>query len=909
MKTLLLPLYLIVVFSTVVLSQPVITSFTPTSGSIGTSVTISGTGFSSIPTNNIVYFGATRATVTAATATQLTVTVPTGATYQPITVLVNGLVAYSKLPFSTAYPGWGKVDATSFLPKVDFATGSAPYSVAIGDLDGDGKADLAVADPSGISVFRSTSAPGAISYAAKIDFATGSYPSITIGDLDGDGKADLAVTNSGTVSVFRNTGIPGTISYAAKIDFTTGGYPSSVAIGDLDGDGKADLAVTNNSNTLSVFRNTGTPGTISYAAKIDFATGAVPTSVTIGDLDGDGKADLAVANNNTNTLSVFRNTGTPGTIGYAAKIDFTTGGYPTSVAIGDLDGDGKVDLAVANNSNTLSVFRNTGTPGTISYAAKIDFATGSHPGSIAIGDLDGDGKADLAVAYSFSNSLSVFQNTGAPGAVSYAPKIDFATGSNPRSVSIGDLDGDGKADLAVASWSSNTLSVLRHEPKLNQTITFSPLPNKMVGDAPFTLTASASSGLPVSYTSSNATVATVTGNTVTIVGSGITLITASQSGNSIYATASQVQRFLSVGPPPQITSFTPASGPVGTSVTISGTGFSSTSSNNIVYFGATRAAVTAATATQLTVTVPTGATYQPITVLVNGIIAYSKFPFSTTYPGWGKVDATSFLPKVDFATGTNTNPYSVAIGDLDGDGRADLAVANYSINTISVFRNTGAPGSYAAQIDFATAANPISVAIGDLDGDGKADLAVANYVQNTLSVFRNTGTPGTISYQAKIDFATGTNPYSVAIGDLDGDGRADLAVTNYSGNTLSVFRNTGTPGAISYEAKIDFATGASPYSVAIGDLDGDGRADLAVANYSNNTISVFRNTGTPGTVSYAAKIDFATGANPFSVAIGDLDGDGKADLAVTNLWSNTLSVFRNTGTPGTKFLSSFSIHR
>ncbi|MFN5430799.1 MAG: FG-GAP-like repeat-containing protein [Cyclobacteriaceae bacterium] len=886
-----------------VLSQPVITSFTPTSGPVGTSVTISGTGFSSTPVNNIVYFGATRAAVTTATATQLNVAVPIGATYQPITLLVNGLVGYSKFPFSTTYPGWGKVDATSFLPKVDVATGTFHTSLAIGDLDGDGKADLAVTTSINVvSIFRNTGTSGVISYAAQINFPTGLYPaSVAIGDLDGDGKADLAVTNRGsnTISVFRNTGTPGAISYAAKIDFATGSSPRSIAFGDLDQDGRTDLAVTNYShNTVSVFRNTGTPGTISYAAKIDFPTGLYPASVGIGDLDGDGKADLAVASSGSNRISVLRNTGTSGTISYAAKIDFATNFYAHRVAIGDLDGDGKADLAVANSgSSTISVLRNTGTPGTISYAAKIDFAADSDPNSLAIGDLDGDGKADLAVTNGGSSTVSVFRNTGTPGTISYAAKIDFATGLGPVSLAIGDLDGDGKADLAVMN--GNTLSFLWHEPRPSQTITFNPLPNRALGDSPFTLTASSSSGLPISYMSSNTTVATITGNTVTIVGRGYTLITAFQGGNSTFLPASAVQQLLFVGPLPQITGFTPTSGPVGTAVTITGTGFNSTPANNIVYFGAMRATVTAATATQLTVTVPTGATYQPITVLVSGLVGYSKFPFSTTYPGWGKVDVTSFLPKVDFATGAS--PGSIAIGDLDGDGKADLAMTNFSSNTLSVFRNTGTTStiSYAAKIDFATGAGPKSVTIGDLDGDGKADLAVTNYNSYTLSVFRNTGTPGAISYAAKIDFAISAFPSSVAIGDLDGDGRADLAVANGGNGTLSIFRNTGMPGTISYAAKIDFATGLGPVSLAIGDLDGDSKADLAVANFDGNTISVLRNTGTPGTISYAAKIDFATGSGPKSLAIGDLDGDGKADLAVANGGISTVSVFRNTGMPGT----------
>ncbi|MCA6412780.1 MAG: VCBS repeat-containing protein, partial [Cytophagales bacterium] len=279
-------------------------------------------------------------------------------------------------------------------------------------------------------------------------------------------------------------------------------------------------------------------------------------SVSIGDLDGDGKADLAVANYNSNTVSVFRNTGSAGTISYAAKVDFATGTNPASVSIGDLDGDGKADLAVANQiSNTVSVFRNTGSAGTISYAAKVDFTTGSAPISVSIGDLDGDGKADLAVANYNSNTVSVFRNTGSAGTISYAAKVDFATGSGPYSVSIGDLDGDGKADLAVANASSNTVSVIRNNPVFPQTITFPALSNKTFGDAPFTLSATASSSLTVSYASSNTSVATVSGNTVTIVGAGTTTITASQAGNTNFAAATSVPQTLTVNQASQTITF------------------------------------------------------------------------------------------------------------------------------------------------------------------------------------------------------------------------------------------------------------------------------------------------------------------------------------------------------------------
>ena len=157
------------------------------------------------------------------------------------------------------------------------------------------------------------------------------------------------------------------------------------------------------------------------------------------------------------------------------------------------------------------------------------------------------------------------------------------------------------------------------------------------------------------------------------------------------------------GQSPTITNFNPSSGPIGTTVTITGTNFSTTPSNNIVYFGATKATVTAATSTQLTVAVPMGATYQSITVQANGLTAYSSKPFIVTFGTGGNINACSANPKVDFGVGAQ--PYEVALGDLDGDGKADMVVTNYNSKTISVFRNTASSGSitsgsFAPKVDF-----------------------------------------------------------------------------------------------------------------------------------------------------------------------------------------------------------------
>ncbi len=462
-------------------AQPTIGSFTPVSGPVGTSVIITGTSFNAVPANNIVYVGAVKASVTSGTTASLTITVPAGTSYQPISVLDNatGLSAYSSRPFITTFinPFGTGIPADFYNPKVDFTAGTNPRNAVISDLDGDGRPDLVVSNgnTNNISVLRNVSTPGIItaaSFAAKVDFASGTFTShVVTGDIDGDGKHDLVVVNNNNLSVLRNTSTPGAIditSFAAKIDFDlvfTG--PVFVAVGDVDGDGRADLVAANSgSASVSVLRNTSTPGTISFAPKVSFTTGTTPFCVAIGDMDGDGKPDLAVANSavGANTVSILHNTSVAGTITFAPKSDFATGTGPRYVSIGDLDGDGKPDLAIANSdvaSTTLSVLLNTSVAGTITLAAKSDFTTGTSPRSVAMGDANGDGRVDLVAANINSTTISVLSNTSVPGVITFAAKSDFATGMGPVTAVMGDIDGDGIPEIAAANGTASSVSVFQ----------------------------------------------------------------------------------------------------------------------------------------------------------------------------------------------------------------------------------------------------------------------------------------------------------------------------------------------------------------------------------------------------------------------------------------------------------------
>jgi hypothetical protein len=1011
MKKILFAVLPVVLFGFITAAQPTISSFFPVSGPVGTSVAISGSNFNVTPSDNAVFFGATRAVVTGASATTLNVTVPIGATYQYISVtnLALNQTAYSSEPFICNFSCPNSITTGSFLTNIDSVNSSGINSVATADLDGDGKPDVVASRSSGfIEIYRNISIPGSLRYAPKIETAAGSSLSgIAIGDLDGDGKPDMVIANNSTnsVSVYLNTSTLGNISFAPKADYITGTSPNSVVIGDINGDGKPELAVTNNNSTsVSVFRNQCTPGLNSFAAKVDFPTGTTPKDLCIGDIDNDGRVDLAVASFNTNRLSLLRNTSTGGIITFAPKVDFVTLSNPYGICIGDLNNDGKKEIVVSYFSvAVVSVFRNTSSAGTVSLLAKVDFASGSNAYSVGITDLSGDGVPDLFCGNRGGASISVFENISTTGSISLTPNVNIPSGSAPSRVVATDADGDGRPDLisgnggssvsfirntgnlgltitsasaltictgstasipltstlpAIYSWgasdnpntsgettitqSSSTLSdVISNSSAVVQNINYLVIPTSSTGcgtgiaqtvtisvnpvpSMTSTNNASIPSGATVSipltsnisctYVWQAADNTNVTGESLTTQTTSTlsnTLLNGTSAPEVVAYTVTPTSAFgcgtgaaqavnVTVNPLISFTSFSPASGPIGTTVIITGVNFNATLSNNIVSFGAVKATVTAGTTSSLTVTVPAGTTYDYITVtdISAGLHASSAKPFITTFTCGGSILTSSLAARIDNTA--DAGPRYGVCADFDGDGKPDIMNVNSTSNSFTVNRNTSSVGliSTAPKISFITGGPaPRFGGAGDLDGDGKPDVAVSCFNGTQLSVFLNTSTPGTISFAPKVDYTTGTNPSGVSIGDLDGDGRAEIIVANSGSNTISVYKNMCSPGINSFSPKVDFAVGTYPYSIAVGDIDNDGKKDLAVANLSSFNVSVLKNTSSIGTFSFASSITLTVGAAPYTVAMGDLDADGKPDVATCSSGGG-VSLFRNT-TSGT----------
>jgi hypothetical protein len=266
---------------------------------------------------------------------------------------------------------------------------------------------------------------------------------------------------------------PDSIPFVPAVNYGTDEAPYSVFCADLDGDGDLDLAVANyDSDNVSILKNNG-DGT--FQPKEDYETGNGPFSVFCADLDGDADLDLAVANFSSDKVSILKNYG-DGT--FQPKVDYGSTFGPMSVFCADLDGDADLDLVVANDySDDVSILKNNGN-GT--FQSAVIYGAGDGPSAVFCADLDGDWDLDLAVTNQFSDNVSILKNNGNG---TFQAAVNYGAGDAPLSVFCADLDGEGDLDLVVANAYGDNVSILKN----NGDGTFQAAVNYGAGDYPFSV--------------------------------------------------------------------------------------------------------------------------------------------------------------------------------------------------------------------------------------------------------------------------------------------------------------------------------------------------------------------------------------------------------------------------------------
>jgi hypothetical protein len=741
--------------------------------------------------------------------------------------MTNSAFIAAVLLLSSSFPA--AAQTLSFVESMDFAVGVQPVSLAADDFNGDTVIDLVVANSRSDSISVLLSNRDGTFQPAQI-FDAGSTPqSVAIGDLNRDGLPDLAIADYfGGVSVLLGNG-DGTFQSARM--FPAGANPESVTAGDFNRDGMIDLAVANySSNDVAVLEGNG-DGTF-QAARIFAAAGRHPMSVAANDFNGDGVPDLAIANvgdpfvnTDFGNISVMLGRG-DGTFQSAQTL--SAGLQPISVAIGDFNDDRHLDLVAANfRSQNVSILLGNG-DGT--FQTHRDFApsltSDSYPRSVTVADVNGDGKCDLAVARNGSegtgNNNNVVSVLLGNGDGTFQEPLIHVGGGPPVSVTTGDFSADGVPDLALANLTANSVSVMlgNGDGTFHAVRTFGPGGfDTAVGDMN-------GDGVPdVAVADLSSTVSMLLGN-----------------GDGTFRTGLT----FAVGTFPYALAIADFNGD-----------------------GKRDLAVACAGATEI----------DPgnISVLL------------------GNGDGT-FQPAQPFAAGIT--PVSIVAGDFNGDGVPDLATANWGDDTASLLVGNG-DGTFQATRAVAAGPSPRSVAASDFNTDGKLDLAIANYgnpacsangcffVDSSVLLLLGNG-DGT--FQAGSTLAAIQGPFSVAVADFNGDQQPDLVVTangdTADSNNVAVMLGNGDG---TFRAPLAFAVSGYPWTSTVGDFNGDGAQDLAVPT-SGTTVLLGNGDG-----SFQPGQAFAP-YDAFSATVGDFNGDGKLDL-VTNsvavLMNNTASATHN----------------
>ena len=691
------------------------------------------------------------------------------------------------------------LSAQSFEVAARFGAGGQPAAVAVGDFNEDSKPDVVVANYGGssLSVLLGT---GTGALGAGTLLSVGSFPlGIVTGDFNGDGHLDLAAANFGSnnVSILLGTG---TGTFGPPTSYATGLGPTTLVAADFNADSRLDLAVANfNGGTVSILRGDGS-GAFSLVQSP--ATGAGSRGVAAGNLNGDAFPDLVVANFTDNNVTVLLGSGT----GFTAGTPVGAGGAPFAVALAPLNADANVDLVVANSSgNTVSVRFGNG-DGT--FASASSYATGTEPRWVLATDLNGDTKVDLAVAGFQSNSVTVRLNDGAGG---FPGVTLFGAGASAMAVAAADFNADGAKDLVTADTGGNDVAVLRGDGLGG----FKAPVGRPVGANPRAIASGDFNG----DTKRDLVVANSSGTSVSVLLA--TTGTGGFASHVTYTTTGSGPRALGVGR------------------------FNADANDDVV-------------------------------VALSGANQVALL----TGNGTGALSAAPTLFDVGL------NPVALVVADFNGDTKSDLAVADFDSGEISILIGNGT-GGFAAAVSVAAGVQPNDIAVGDFDADGHPDLAVANFGSGDVSILLGDGVGG---FTSAGSVAVGSKPRVLAVADFNEDGWADLAAANefLTSQRLAVLLGDGEGG---FGAPAQYGIPGIPTNLKIADTNGDGHADLAVTNSDADSVSILSGDGTGF---FGSAVSFSVGDLPAALAVTDLTGDAKPDIAVVNAQNNNMWLLVNT---------------
>lgn len=745
------------------------------------------------------------------------------------------------------------------LSAPEIATGGGFYNASAylsGDFNGDGKRDLAVlvVNNSGSTVYSISILLGNGDGTFQAPVLTpvpgnDNCASLLVGDVNGDHKDDLLVVHEasctgGGFDVLTSNG-DGTFTLANSYTFGSNNFTGG-SLADVNGDGKLDFIAVDNGNPGKVWTALGDgTGAFQTATSVTLA-GEAGNGAVFADLNGDGFLDIAELDFSTNELTVYLATSAST---YASSVSYATSDSvfdACSLAAGDLNGDGKAELVNTNcEDGTLTVFVNNG-DGTFQTGVYYNAATTGtngelNPGAATIADVNGDGKPDIISTNMNSSDVTILLGNG-DGTVN-VPSVGYAVGGfagNPALV--GDFNGDGFPDLVVGDFNFSLVFL------------------KGYGDGTFrsainyyaTVPSGDPNGVVIASGDFNGD-----GNPDFVMGNccdtaaGVTVFLSNPDGslqagvNYLSAEDSQELQYVAVADFNHDGKLDIAA---------------ADSDNNVVqiFYGVGDGTFTVGPSV-------TSGEYEDsargIAVADFNHDGFADIAIANVNDGSQDVaillnDGTgNFLPVATYSLSNTFVDVGMAVGDLNKDGNPDLVVPLREGNEVAILLGN-ADGTFQAETDFAIPSNgPIGATLADFNGDGKLDLAVTAYLRETpgQGIYVALGN-GDGTFQPPVFYQTTEQdqnlnlpyPQYVEAIDMDGDGKLDLVYTNADFGMVGILFGNGDG---TFDTPVEFPAGQYAYGLAVVDINHDGTPDVIAGDDDFSGATVLLNLNGTGTQS------------------------------------------------------------
>lgn len=753
----------------------------------------------------------------------------------------------------------------SYLPGLAFGVLGAPVfhggqggnsHIASGDINHDSYPDLVCSNPTSSFLTLYTGGSSGVSYHST-PFAGAPTRNAEVMDVNLDGKNDVVCSLAAAQSVmYLNGNGTGSLVVAGSAGSTTG-VPWGLDAGDINLDGRMDVVTgEKTSGNITVMRGyVPNAGLVAYPPQTNQGPASGFTSALVsGEFNKNGTVDLCVGQTN-GVANLYNNNG-------AGVFNLSGPGSAIAVANqmvnGDFNGDGALDIAVATAGVGLQTLYNTGA----SFAGVQINVGGNACPCLVAADFNLDGRLDVAI--SESNTARTYSCLG-NGTTLVVTGTLVGTGSPTRSAA-GDLNRDGLPDVAVVNFGSDSFDAFMGTGAGNFTLTASPLVPEpvdvQIGDANrddrldviiATSTTPANNSMNVFPGNGNGTFQALVHAPISAIGlfreilddynldGKLDVLGVGTCGNPAALLGNGLGRFL----PDGSVSIFLACGVVD----VAGGDFNRDGLPDIA-------------------------------ALKNSALALEVF-LSQRPTGYNQLSSSNNMP-------ASSEVIYVHASDTNLDGRDDLVTTDFSNSTLSTRFNSNVNNNFGPEVPTTVGAQPRPGILADVNQDGWLDAVSPSQTTNQVTVKFGIGGG---AYGAPMLYNVGLAPFAIAAGDLNQDGSPDLVTANFGSNTLSLLFNTG--GGI-YSPGVTLAAGLQPNAVAISDFNGDGLKDVVAGMYGTNLSQVFFALG-GGIFSAPANYTLPAGSRVHGLDLGDLDQNGAIDMATANFSSDTISLYYNLG--------------